>query len=400
MSAGRAAGTALALLLLAATAQSCTTRSSDQTAKQTETSEPRPAQAATSTRQTFEEGDEGWIAYGTDAHVEVVHDAAAVKNGAAALALRYTFNPGQYGSAVLPLESGELGNVDRLRFSIKADHSTSIIIVLTEKQPGGGYYSSWFWCPKDQWVNVSLTPQDFTLNQGPSEPADSNGRLDLADVRGVGISDLGQAYQTLGADPNYPVVVDKVTGTHVVFLDDFEWTVSNGTAPSGPWTDRRIGHPDRGFVTWIALGGTDLAVVDATSPLREAGFSASYQQTAGHYVSLAHSLLDHDLRGIQSLGTTIASVNDANLMIYLEEKKPGSYLGPRYARPLAVPGGNMPTAITFALSEFKPDTAGMTDGNGKLDADQLKSLSIVDVTAADGRPPKPNTLWIGPVTGR
>jgi hypothetical protein len=383
-------GPALALLLTAGATEGCSKPSSEQHTQQTEKS----------TRQTFEEGDEGWIPYGTDAHVEVVHDAAAVKNGGAALALRYTFNPGQYGSAVLPLEDGDLSGLDRLRFSIKADHSTSVIIVLSEKQPGGGYYSSWFWCPKDQWVNVSLTPQDFVLNQGPSDPTDNDGRLDLSEVRGIGLSDLGQAYQTLGADPTYPVVVDKITGKHVLFLDDFEWESSTGKALSGRWTDKQIGHPDRGFVTWIAVGGTGLAIADATSPLRAPGFSASYQQTPGHYVSINHSFLDHDLRGVRNLAATLASVNDANLMVYLEEKKPGSYLGPRYTRPLAVPGGSKPTSVTFALSEFQPDATGMADPNGRLDADLLKSISIVDITAADGRPAKPNTLWIGPITAR
>jgi hypothetical protein len=40
----------------------------------------------------------------------------------------------------------------------------------------------------------------------------------------------------------------------------------------------------------------------------------------------------------------------------------------------------------------------MTDPNGRLDADQLKTISLVDITAGDQRPPRPNTLWVSRVT--
>jgi hypothetical protein len=380
---GRSARIALTLLVIAgAVEQGCARRAVEK-----------------NTRQTFEQGDEGWIGFGADARVEVVHDSSQVKNGRAALALHYEFIPGQYGSAVLPLETGELSALTRLRFWIKVDHPTSVIVVLSEKQPGGGYYSSWFWCPSQQWIEVSLTPQDFVLNQGPTDPVDRNGRLDLDDVRGIGLSDLGQAFQTLGTDPTYPLIVDKVTGTHTINVDDFEFVSSAGAALSGPWTDKRIGRPERRIVTWITLGA-DLRVADAASPLREPGFSASYQQTFGRYVAISHTLLDHDLRGVQKLSVVLASASDANLMVYLEEKKPGTLLGPRYSHPHAIAGGSKPTRVDLTLSEFQPDATGMTDPNGKLDADLLKSISIVDITAADSRPPKANTLWISPITGR
>jgi hypothetical protein len=352
------------------------------------------------THQTFDQSDEGWIPFGTDAHVEVVHDATMVKNGGGALALRYTVNPGQYGSAVLPLEAGELKGLQRLEFWIRADRATPVIVVLSEKQPGGGYYSTWFWCRKDEWLHASLTPRDFVLNQGPTDPVDADGRLDLDGVRGMGISDLGQAFQSLGTDPTYPLFVDTTSGPHTILIDDVEIVAGPGVAPAGPWPDRVIGHPERGLVTWIALGGTDLAIAAASSALGQSGFSARYEQTFGRYVAISHSLLDHDLRGVARLSMTVASQNEAKLMVYLEEKKPGTLLGPRYSHTVTVPGGSKPASIDLTLAEFQPDTAGLADPNGKLDADLLKSISLVDITAADSRPPKPNVLWVSPITAR
>ncbi len=352
------------------------------------------------THQTFDQSDEGWIPFGTDAHVEVVHDTAMVKTGGGALALRYTVVPGQYGSAVLPLEAGDLKGLQRLEFWIRADRATPVIVVLSEKQPGGGYYSSWFWCRKDEWLHASLSPRDFVLNQGPTDPADGDGRLDLDDVRGIGISDLGQAFQSLGADPTYPLVVDTASGPHTILIDDLEMVAGPGTPPAGPWPDKVIGHPERGIVTWIALGGTDLAIAEASSALGQRGFSAGYGQVSGRYIAISHSLLDHDLRGVARLSMTMASQNDAKLVVYLEERKPGTLLGPRYSHTVTVPGGSKPVSINLALADFQPDTAGLADPNGKLDADLLKSISLVDITAADSRSPKPNVLWVSPITAR
>ena len=63
-----------------------------------------------------------------------------VQNGNAALALHYVYTPGQYGSAVLPLEPAQVAHLGRLAFWIKTDRATPVIVALSEKQPGGGYY--------------------------------------------------------------------------------------------------------------------------------------------------------------------------------------------------------------------------------------------------------------------
>jgi hypothetical protein len=147
-------------------------------------------------------------------------------------------------------------------------------------------------------------------------------------------------------------------------------------------------------VTWISLGGADLELVDKATPLGEPGFAATYQQTVGRYVAISHSLLDQDLRGVNKLSFMLASTNDANIMVYLEEKKPGAVQGPRYSRLVAVRGGGRPMPLDLDLSAFQRDGSSPVDPDGKLSGVDLKSISLIDITAADVRPSKPNTLWI------
>jgi hypothetical protein len=340
--------------------------------------------------QSFEKSDEGWIAYGHDAQVELTRDSLLVKSGSRALAIHYKYNPGQYGSAVLPLESGQFERSPGIAFWIRTDMSTPVIVVLSEKQPGGGYYSSWFWCPKDLWQHVALAPSDFILNTGPTDPKDPDGRLDPERVNGIGISDLGQAFQTLPVDPAYPLVVDRGAGAHTIAIDDFIL----GRQPVAG-AGHLIGGVGRGFLTWITTGGAKLEIDAGANPLGTPALRAIYAQTAGKYVAIAHTLANEDLGAASRFSFRMASANRARFLVYLEEKLPGSVLGPRYSSMFEVGGGSRATDESLALSSFAFDSTGPADRDGKLDSKELKSISFVDISAADGTASGTNTVWVG-----
>jgi len=346
--------------------------------------------------QTFEDSDEGWIPFGTDAQVEVTHEPTQVKDGSAALALRYVFHPGQYGSAILPIEQGQLGKLNRLQFWIKADHTTPVIVILSEKQPGG-YYSTWFWCPADAWQHVELQPSDFALDEGPEDPKDPDGRLDLDQVRGIGLSDLGQAFQTLGRDVGYPLIIDRATGSHVLNLDDVDFLMGEASAPERG-RPKSIGNVDRSVLTWITTGGAELRRSLSQNPINEPALEVNYEQTAGRYVGIFHTLSNLDLRGISKLSFKIAAKNDSKLMMYLEKKQPGSLLGPRYSLLVEIPGDSRAHERQIAIADLRADPAGPSDIDGKLDTGALKSISFVDITASDGRPSRKNTLWLSSIS--
>lgn len=345
--------------------------------------------------QTFENGDEGWIPFGFGAKVEVTHAPDEVKNGNAALALHYVYTPGQYGSAVLPLEPAQLAHLDHLGFWIKTDLATPVIVSLSEKQPGGGYYSSWFWSPKESWQHIDLTPSSFSVNTGPNDPVDPDGKLDLDQVNGIGISDLGQAFQAIPVDSRY-LLIDRPTGQHTIWIDDVEFSPATGRHEPGS-SNHLIGDTSRGFTTWITMGGCRLETSPQDNPLKGAALKAGCEEQEGRYAVLTHTLANLDLSGVSTLSLRVAATGELKFIVYLEEKKQGSILGPRYSAPLSVPGGSTATPVTLLLRNFNFDSTGPPDEDGKLDASQLRSISLVDVTTTQTHNPKPYTLWLSAI---
>jgi hypothetical protein len=353
----------------------------------------QPKPVALTGRQTFDASEDGWFGYG-GARVRRTTDRQHVKQGAGALELEYTVAPGQFGSAVVLAADGSLAGLRRLRFWIKTDDDTAAAVVLTEKGPNGGSYSTWFWSPKQHWQFIELFPEDFALNEGPADAKDANGRLDLADVQGVGFIDLGQFFGLLNADREYPLVLKTMTGTHYIHVDDFE--TSREQAPSD-LKRSRIGDPARGFISWFTLGGATLSLSKPGSPLTAAGYEVTYDQAQTKFVAIAHGLSNLDLANATRLKFDAASLNPASIMVYLEERNPGSDLGPRYSSRLEVAGGSTPSSKTLAISDFTYDPTGPTDPDGRLTPSRLRSISLIDITGARLIAPDRNTLWMSSI---
>jgi hypothetical protein len=356
----------------------------------------RQKPAAASFPHTFEKSEEGWIPFGQHAKVRITHEAAHVKEGKGALALDYEVIPGQFGSAVLPIGDGLPRAMKRLSFWLKSDVATTIAVVLSEKKPDGGDYAAWFWSPKDVWQEIELTPSDFTLNEGPDDPKDSNGRLDLDRVQGVGLIDLAQYFLLLGKDPRFPLAVNELSGTHSLYVDDFE-VLAEARAARSSASPTVIGDLRRNFLTWLTLGGAELSLNKSDNPLGKPAFEASYEQRPGRYVVISHGLSNLDLQKAERFSLSIASAKEAHLMLYLEERRPGSHEGPRYNLMLEVPGNRQPQNKTLAFSDFTPDATAPADPNGRLDPGKLKSISLIDITAALTTRTEKNTIWLADV---
>jgi len=220
--------------------------------------------------------------------------------------------------------------------------------------------------------------------------------LDLDQVQGIGISDLGQAFQTLGQDSGYPLVIDRATGPHVLNLDDVDLVMEKPSAP-----ERRrstlIGDLNRSVLTWITTGGAKIGRSTSGNALNEPALEVNYEQTAGRYVAVVHTLSNLILHGTSKLSFKIAAKNNSKFALYLEKKRAGSLLGPRYSLLLEVPGDSQAHERQIALADFRADPAGPSDPDGKLDARALKSISLVDITAIDGRPATNNTFWLSSI---
>src|SRR5258708_39908755 len=83
---------------------------------------------------TFKESDTaGWNAVGSGTII--------VNQGA--LELSYELGAKNFSGAAWPV-SLKLADTHRFRFSVKSDHDTAIAVLLIEKSPGGGHYSTSF----------------------------------------------------------------------------------------------------------------------------------------------------------------------------------------------------------------------------------------------------------------
>jgi hypothetical protein len=333
--------------------------------------------ASTLLRHTFEEGTSGWIAVGKGGSVRVAEGA---------LTLDYSVGNG-VAVAILPLGGTDLSKMDAVRFWVKTDVPTAVAVLMNEKKPGGDY-TAVCWSSGNTWQRVELTPADFHLNVGPNDAADPDGKLDLDAVQSMGVVDLSTIF---GAKPNSgsPIVVESHLGKHSLFIREFELVAGNGAAKREKASIDSFATPQ---LQWFTMGGAELKPDGA-------GMRAVYQQKEEKSVALLRQIAHVDLRGRESLAFDVASEKPAELLLSFEELAPGKQQGPRYTLTFEVQGGGKVEHREILLSAFEHAPDGPDDPNGKLDLDQLKMLSILDITANFSHETVRNSLWIGNIRG-
>ena len=140
--------------------------------------------------------DADWMPFGQGATVHKTSNT---------ISMDYRVAPGQLGLAILQTPEGRLAGMTRLQFRVRSDVDTMLAVMLSEKKPGGDY-TALFWSPKDQWQQVDLTPADFSVNDGPKDPKDPDGRLDLDQVQAVAVFDAGQLFSQAPPDDTSRIV--------------------------------------------------------------------------------------------------------------------------------------------------------------------------------------------------
>jgi hypothetical protein len=331
-----------------------------------------------------------WTAMGPGGTVRATRDA---------LAFTYELGAKGISAAVLPVPGG-LAGMERIRFRIKADHNTAVVLSLSEKKPGGGDYSAVFWAPANTWQQVDLAVDDFSANDGPNDPVDSNGKLNLDQVVGLGIVDLAYFFTLVAQNENFPLAVDRSSGTHTLQVDGLQILTSSPSEQHGAEKALVIDHFDHGCLQWITLGGMTLKWTSQESPLGMASLQASYEQNAGPYAFLVRRLASLDLSKATRLVFDIASEREATLLVSLEIKKPGSSQGPRYNLTIFPPGARKVFHVNLSLADFELDANTRIPGPGRLDPARLKSIAITDITVASGGDGGANTIWIGKVEAK
>jgi len=290
--------------------------------------------------------------------------------------LRYEIKPGQLALAAMPAPEN-LPRMRAVRFRARTDHNTPVAVVLNERE--GGRYSAVFWSAANVWQQIELTPADFALADGPKDPPDPDGKLDLDQVQGVAIADVGQVIAGAPVNPDFPAIIERASGMHTLAIEKFE--VVEGSRPTA--AAGMIDSFERPFLSWMTLGGMSIGRDGADSPLHEPAVRASYMVKDDGLAVLTRSLAALDLSGAAVLEFDIASEQEITLIVGFESKD-----GKRFHTTIYPPGKREIFAVKLKLADF--------EGAGTVDPAKLKTMSLVDVSAVQGgTAAEKNTYWIG-----
>jgi hypothetical protein len=343
---------------------------------------------------SFESDEHGWKAMGGAGGVRVAKDAANRHDGMNSLAFDYSAGK-EISFAILPVEFS-LEKMKSLRFWLKTDVSTAVGVLLSEKKPGGDY-ACWFWSPKDRWQQIVLTPADFTVNDGPNDPKDPDGRLDLDQVQGIGVIDLKIIFNMLAGLQQLPFQIDQLTGSHTLLLNDFQ-IQTDGPEPAAAKDAVVIDDFKRPFARWLSLGGMEISLRADENPAGKPSLEASYRQTPGKFALISHRIGNIDLSKCDRLSFDIASRKDAQIAVSIEMVKVNGK-GARYTHMLEVAGEMKPHQESIPFAEFVLDENSPPDPAGKFDPARARTISLLDVTSALGNETLTNTLWLADVRG-
>jgi hypothetical protein len=228
------------------------------------------------------------------------------------------------------------------------------------------------WSTGNTWQRVELTPSDFHLSEGPNDPLDPDGKLDMDAIANIGILDVNST-TGVGAGP------------HTFFLDDFELWTGTVSKRKDPSVIDDFSTPQ---LQWVTRGGAELMPENV---FMQPGMRVNYEQKSGQGVLLNRFLTQADLRGKEWLAFDISSDKPADLAMSFEVHAPGKAQGKRYNANVEVEGGGKVhhrEVLLSAFGENQPDQP-------PIKLDDLKAFTIVDISGQTLGHTGKNSLWIG-----
>lgn len=341
-------------------------------------------------KHTFAEDVAGWVAIGPKSKIVVFHDPALGAPTTGAMRHNYEIKKGGFNALYLPISGGSIDAAKSLKFSVRTDQSTLLVVALQEEE--GGRYTALIHAPKDRWQPVELAIEDFALAMDKDDPKDPNAKLDLNMVTSLAVADLSQFFAQV-EDPGAKALFDIKPGNHTLYLDDF--TVTKDTVPvstSSAGNDVRLDTFSHPQLAWFGLGAVNLSRV-LGKPMEGAGLKADYRQAPGKMVVLSRTLSPWVLTQAKALSFDAAATKGTKLIVQVEERDGG-----KYNATVDVPSGEERKQFKLPFADFKPaDDA--KDPNGKLDVGSIKTLNLIDATGMLGGTEQDNTLWIGNLLG-
>ena len=346
--------------------------------------------ARTVTLDDFESELSGWTAIKIedgagfsadgDARVALTRDAQHVKAGRGALSYAYEVSPGAMRALTIQRPKDFTG-MKSLHFWVKCTSATALLVSLNET--GGASYQATVYCPMGTWQEVALNLDEFV----PDDPSkDKNGRLDLDEIESFHLIDLGCFLVRMLPDIKGPRLLwlDDVTfssqpvpqttgvtksdkGAPIHLVDSFE-------SPVIRWAPASF---ELGETPRVNLFDAPLAVdADAAPGGGKQSLRMTYTRQAAKIQGLMRNLEKVDLKKATGLEIPLRTSHDGTFMVSIQEKD-----GSRYQQmvELKAADGWKKLSLAFTALKLADDSQ---DENGKLDADQIKEISLADLTPA------------------
>ncbi len=331
----------------------------------------------------------GWTSLGQTGKLSISRDMLT-GNSIGSLKFEYAITKGQMDAIVLQTAYAPLGKMKSLRFWVRPDHDTTFGVFLQELE--GGRYVATASARKDAWQLVELNPNDFILTDGPDDPTDPNGKLDLSLVAGIGLGDFKQIFAQ-GGDELVALFGVKM-GPHTFYLSDFQ--AAESSLPDS-WakseTEAKIDTLERPQSAWVCAGQAGVTLV-RDGPIVGKALRMDYSVSPKSIAAMFRGMVPGTLGGMAHIEFSLATTAPCNLLVQLEERGGGKYNA-------LVPSLGLSAAkrIVIPFSEFEK-AGDSNDSNDKLDLAEVKQILILDISGLQDGKQQANTLWLGPVVAR
>lgn len=336
--------------------------------------------AKTVTLDDFEGELSGWTAvkiedaagFGPDGEskVAVTRDAQHVKVGKGALVWSYDVSPAAI--RVLSIQRPkDFGGMKSIRFWLKCTSATAVLVGLNET--GGASYQASAYCPAGAWQEVVLNLDEFVADE-PGK--DRNGKLDLDEIESFHLIDLGSFLVRMLPD---------VKGPRILWLDDVVFspaaapqTIGIAKGPKGGPV-YLVDTFETPAIRWVPVAfevaeTPRITLFEALLAVQEGSLRMTYPRRAATLQGILRNLEKVDLKKATGLELSLKTSHDGTFMVSVQEKD-----GSRYQAMVELKASDGWKRLSWAFTDLKKADDSQ-DENDKLDADQIKELSIADLT--------------------
>lgn len=333
----------------------------------------------------------------TESRIAVTQEAAQVKSGQGTLSYFYEVAPKTVRGVALPREM-DLTGMKSVHFWAKCSTSTALLFALDQKN--GSSYQTAFYCPAGEWQEVTLNLDELVVDDVTKDMA---GGLQLNQVKGLHFGDLATLFVNF---------VLGLEGQRVLWLDDISFSprsapFTTGFARGSNAASFIVDNFASPVIRWAPVtintgNGGGIALFDAPLQIEPApgdkpgALRFNYKREPNRLHALLRSLDKIYVGTPTQLNLRLNTATDGTFMVILEENG-----GARYEQLLQIRAAENWKSLVLPLGNFT--LAGDSkDDNNKLDPNQIKTVSVVDITPllpseSGPAPVQNNTLRISDV---